>query len=101
MGRTVPTYRHHLESILDRWTDYRRALREKDRELFDRMVEKSRMHSSAASFCAHLDPVELAMLSILLEMQREIDEVKGNRGQTVDVKPSRRPLAPKMVREKD
>jgi hypothetical protein len=76
MGRTVPTYRLHLESILDRWTDYRRALREKDRELFDRMLEKARAHSSAASFCAHLDPVELAMLSILLEMQREIQDIE-------------------------
>jgi len=76
MGRTVPTYRLHLETMLDRWTDYRRALREKDRELFDRMVEKARIHSSAASFCAHLDPVELAMLSILLEMQREIEDLK-------------------------
>jgi len=76
MGRTIPTYRLHLETILDRWTDYRRALREKDRELFDRMVEKSRMHSSAASFCAHLDPIETALLSILLEMQREIEAIK-------------------------
>jgi len=76
MGRTVPTYRLHLESIIDRWTDYRRALREKDRELFDRMVEKARTHSSAASFCAHLDPVELATLSILLGMQREVEEIK-------------------------
>jgi len=76
MGRTIPTYRLHLESILDRWTDYRRALREKDRELFDRVTEKARAHSSAASFCAHLDPVELAMLSILLEMQREIAELE-------------------------
>ena len=75
MGRTIPTYRLHLESILDRWVDYRRALREKDREMFDRMVEKARMHSSAASFCAHLDPAELATLSILLEMQREIEEL--------------------------
>jgi len=80
MGRTVPTYRLHLETILDRWTDYRRALREKDRELFDRMVEKARMHSSAASFCAHLDPIELAMLSLFLEMQRELDELRKTSG---------------------
>ena len=87
MGRTVPTYRLHLESILDSWTDYSRALREKDRELFDRMAEKARAHSSAASFCAHLDPVELAMLSILLEMQREIEEIKKQeRGSTEDAK---------------
>ena len=85
MGRTVPTYRLHLESILDRWMDYRRALREKDREMFDRMLEKARMHSSAASFCAHLDPVELAMLSILLEMQREIEGIKKQTRESSEV----------------
>ncbi len=76
MGRTVPTYRMHLESIVGSWTDYRRALRGKDRNLFDKIVLKARQHSSAASFCAHLDPVETALLSILLEMQRELDGLK-------------------------
>lgn len=78
MGRTVPTYRMHLESILSSWTDYRRALRKKDRELFDRLAVKARLHASAASFCAHLDPLETALLSILLEMQREIDALRGD-----------------------
>jgi len=31
LGRTIPTYRLHLESILNDWMDYRRALREKER----------------------------------------------------------------------
>ncbi len=77
MGRTVPTYRMHLESIVGSWMDYRRALREKDRRLFDEIVTKVRQHSSAASFCAHLDPLETAILSALLEMQREIEELKA------------------------
>ncbi len=77
MGRTVPTYRVHLEGILGSWMDYRRALREKDRVLFDAVALKARQHASAASFCAHLDPVETALLSILIEMQREIQELKG------------------------
>lgn len=77
MGRTVPTYRMHLESILDRWMDYRRALREKDRALFDEVLNRARQHASAATYCAHLDPVETAFLSILLEMEREIAELKG------------------------
>jgi predicted CopG family antitoxin len=71
MGRTVPTYRLHLESILGDWMDYRRALREKDREAFDRLLSKARQHASAASYCAHLDPTVLAILSILLEMEKE------------------------------
>jgi len=80
MGRTVPTYRMYLESILDRWMDYRRALREKDRELFDEVMNRARQHASAASYCAHLDPVETAFLSIFLEMQREIAELKARDG---------------------
>ena len=75
MGRTVPTYRMHLESILDSWTDYRRALREKDRAVFDELATKARQHASAASYCAHLDPTTTAFLSILLELQKEIRKV--------------------------
>lgn len=70
MGRTIPTYRLHLESILGDWTDYRRALREKDREAFDRVLSKARQHASAASYCAHMDPTVLAILSVLLEMEK-------------------------------
>ncbi len=79
MGRTIPTYRLHLESILNDWMDYRRALREKDREVFDRLLYQSRAHSSAASYCAHIDPSILALLSILLEMERDIEALKRER----------------------
>lgn len=84
MGRTVPTYRMHLESVLSSWTDYRRALRKKDRELFDRLTVKARQHASAASFCAHLDPLETALLSILLEMEREMEALRAARREGAD-----------------
>ncbi len=76
MGRTIPTYRLHLESILNDWMDYRRALREKDREAFDRLLFKARRHASAASYSAHLDPTDQAFLSILLEMEKDIQSAK-------------------------
>ena len=79
MGRTIPTYRLHLESILNDWMDYRRALREKDRETFDRVVSKARQHASAASYCAHMDPTILAILSVLLEMEKDIAKIKETR----------------------
>ena len=79
MGRTVPTYRLHLEGILGSWMEYRRALRAKDRELFDAVALKARQHSSAASFCAYLDPIETALLSVLIEMEREIRELRDQR----------------------
>ncbi len=79
MGRTIPTYRLHLESILNDWMDYRRALRERDREAFDRLLNKARQHASAASYSAHLDPTDLAFLSILLEMEKELEARRTRR----------------------
>ena len=76
MGRTVPTFRLHLESILNDWMDYRRALREKDRDAFDRLLSKARQHASAASYAAQIDPSVLAILSILLETEKEIGSAK-------------------------
>ncbi len=88
MGRTIPTYRLHLESILNDWMDYRRALREKDREVFDRLLNKARQHASAASYSAHLDPTDLAFMSILLEMERELDTLRRGRERSSPVEDS-------------
>jgi len=79
MGRTIPTYRLHLESILNDWMDYRRALREKDRDAFDRLLNRARQHASAASYAAHLDPTDLAFLSVLLEMEKELEDLRVRR----------------------
>ena len=79
MGRTVPTYRLHTESIINEWMDYRRALREKDREVFDELMYKARLHASAGSYTAQLDPVATMFLSILLEMQKEIRKTRGSK----------------------
>ncbi|OGS50357.1 MAG: hypothetical protein A3K65_08295 [Euryarchaeota archaeon RBG_16_68_12] len=79
MGRTVPTYRLHTESILNDWMDYRRALRERDREVFDELMFKARAHASAGSYTAHLDPVATMFLSILLELQKEVRDAKRGR----------------------
>ena len=79
MGRTIPTYRLHLESILNDWMDYRRALRERDREAFDRLLNRARQHASAASYSAHLDPTDLAFLSIFLEMEKELEGLRTRR----------------------
>lgn len=77
MGRTVPTYRMVLEQVIKRWDNFRRALRRGDREAFDRMMNKARMHSSATIFNVHMDPTESMFMSIILEQEKEIDRLKG------------------------
>ena len=82
MGRTVPTYRQALESIGQDLGDYRRALSKEDREVFDEMMKKARMHASASSYAAFLDPLVGTILSILLEQEktfRALEERNGER----------------------
>ena len=67
MIRIVPAYRMTLESIIQSWSDYRRALPKDDREAFDEMANNARMHASASTYATFTDPVEGALLSILLE----------------------------------
>jgi selenocysteine lyase/cysteine desulfurase len=76
MGRTVPTYRNVLEELILDWKDFRRALRTHERQMFDRLMEKARKHSSAASYGPKLNPAESMFMSILLEQEKEIHELR-------------------------
>ncbi len=72
MGRTVATYRLALESMAQQWNDFRRALRSGDKDAFDALVNRARMHASAATYAISLDPTESALLSMLLEHEKEL-----------------------------
>jgi len=58
--------------MAQQWNDFRRALRSGDREAFDALVNRARMHASAATYAISLDPTESALLSMLLEHEKEI-----------------------------
>lgn len=81
----MATYRLALESMAQEWNDFRRALRSCDREAFDSLVNRARMHASAATYAIRLDPTESALLSMLLEHEKELLSLKrkleaGERG---------------------
>ncbi len=76
MGRTVPTYRMASETLFQSWSDFRRALSQEDRAAFDRLSDKVRLHASACSVAAFLDPLEGALLSILLEQEKELERLR-------------------------
>lgn len=79
MGRTVPTYRLALERMAQQWNDFKRALRKDDREAFESLVNRARMHASAATYAISLDPTESAFLSMLLEHEKELMRLKEER----------------------
>lgn len=80
MGRTVPTYRLALEAMAQQWNDFRRALRKDDREAFDALLNRARMHASAATYAISMDPTESAIMSMLLEHEKELSRLRKEIG---------------------
>lgn len=76
MGRTVPSYRQALEMEINRWEGFRKALRDKDLEAFDRMMNACRMHASASGMATRTILAEAMFMSILLNQQKELTEIR-------------------------
>ncbi|MCD4840550.1 MAG: hypothetical protein K8R08_00855 [Methanosarcinales archaeon] len=76
MGRTVPSFRMLLDSIIMELGDFRRALRRRDQQVFDRIMDMAREHASASTVAAAVDPMDTIVLSILIEQQKQIDDLK-------------------------
>lgn len=76
MGRTVPSYRQALEAEIRRWKTFRKALRGKDLQAFDKMMNACRIHASAASMATRPLLIEAMFMSILLGQEKEITEIK-------------------------
>jgi len=76
MGRTVPSYRQALEAEIERWKAFRKGLRGKDAEAFDRMMNACRLFASAGSMAARPILLETMFMSILLNQEKAITEIK-------------------------
>ena len=76
MGRTVPSFRVLLESIVLDLATFRRALRGEDRGAFDIIMNMARKHASSSTVTPMLDPMDSMFLSILIEQQKEIKNMQ-------------------------
>ena len=76
MGRTVPSYRQALEAEIERWKVFRKGLRNKDAEAFDRMMNACRLFASAGSMATRPILLEAMFMSILLHQEKAITEIK-------------------------
>ena len=76
MGRTVPSFRVLLESIVLDLATFRRALRGEDRSAFDMIMNLARKHASSSTVTPMLDPMDSMFLSILIEQQKEIKNMQ-------------------------
>lgn len=76
MGRTVPSYRQALEEEIIRWENFRKALRDKDAEAFDRIMVACRVYASAGGMATRPILTEAMFMSILVSQRKELMEIR-------------------------
>ena len=76
MGRTLPPFRPALEFEIESWKEFGRGLREKDKGYFDAIMNHARIHADAGSLTIKGVISEIILMSISLEHEKEIAELK-------------------------
>ena len=76
MGRTVPTFRNIIESFGWGWNDFKRALRELDRDAFDELMNHARRHAASGSYMSNPNPFEPVVMSILVEHEKTLRKIR-------------------------
>lgn len=77
MGRTNATYRNHLDSFIERFKPFRKGLRRENKEYLDSLWEKAHSFASAGAYMNPSNPGLPAMISMMVGLQKEIDEVEN------------------------
>ena len=72
MGKTVESYRLALDTEIQTWNGFIKALRTSDREAFEQMTDACRNHASAGSNATRPEVFEPMVMSILLEQQKKL-----------------------------
>jgi hypothetical protein len=72
----TPLFSVRIEQEIQEWKKFRWALRKEDQQFFDRLFEKARLHVNAGGNAARLWPFETILISILLEQEKEMDELR-------------------------
>ena len=65
-----------LDQEIQGWSKFRRALRKEDQEVFDSLFEKARLHVEAGDNAARPWPFETILISILLEQEKALVELR-------------------------
>lgn len=83
VGRTGPTLREEFDRIEREWRPFRRALRYRETESYDRLFERARQHADAASHHNPRDPWRAFVLSVLLAQERDLRALREECGDAV------------------
>jgi len=77
MGRTILPFSRVLEQEAQEWRKFRRGLRKEDQQFLDRLFEEARLHVQAGVYASRPWPFETILLSILLEHEKALVELRS------------------------
>jgi len=76
MGRTLPTTTQIILDEQQAFLNFRRGLRREDQVFFDELFARSRKHIMAINLADHVLPFEAILLTMLIELMRDVTELK-------------------------
>jgi len=76
MGKTVESYRIALDTEIQSWNGFAKALRTDDKEAFEQMTDACRNHASAGSNATRPEIFEPMVMSVLLEQQKKLTRLE-------------------------
>ena len=76
MGRTVAPFSAQIEVTAERFASFRRALRKDEQKIFDRLFRSARLQMQAGVMAACPNPFDSMAMSMLIELQRQNDELR-------------------------
>lgn len=80
MGRTIPTFRRMLDRLEREWRAYAAVLRAREQEAFEALWSQARRHAAASTNQAPLEPLDAALMSMLLEHELRIARLERAAG---------------------
>jgi len=99
MGRTLPSATQVFQIEEQSFKRFRRALRRADQRAFDDLFDFAHRHIAEAGYAAHAFPIEIYLLSMLLEehkqilaLRSQIEQLKKHLGEGSDALPPGRLL---------
>ena len=76
LGKTVPSYRVALDYEKQRWNGFTKALQQQDKEVFEQLINICKNYASAASNATRPVLFEAMAMTILLDQQKTINQLK-------------------------
>ncbi|MCZ8156862.1 MAG: hypothetical protein O9264_12115 [Leptospira sp.] len=77
MGRTIAPYSRQVAQIEESLSEFRRALRRSDQEIFDDLIRTAKLQVQAGVMAASPYPIDSMLMTMVIELKKEISVLRN------------------------